>query len=50
MSPKGGIRPHNLFSVQSKRSEVLFVDYNAEYLTPNCRAGTMVPEGINFQS
>ena len=26
MSPKGGIRPHNRFSVQSKRSEVLFVD------------------------
>ena len=25
MSPKGGIRPHNRFSVQSKRSEVLFV-------------------------
>ena len=26
MSPKGGIRPHNRFSVKSKRSEVLFVD------------------------
>jgi len=26
MSPKGGIKPHNRFSVQSKRSEVLFVD------------------------
>ena len=24
MSPKGGIRPHNRFTVQSKRSEVLF--------------------------
>ena len=35
MSPKGGIRPHNRFSVQSKRSEVLFVDYIAEHLTPN---------------
>ncbi len=34
MSPKGGIRPHNRFSVQSKRSEVLFVDYMAEHLTP----------------
>ena len=27
MSPKGGIKPHNRFSVQSKRSEVLFVSY-----------------------
>lgn len=27
MSPKGGIKPHNRFGVQSKRSEVLFVDY-----------------------
>ena len=35
MSPKGGIRPHNRFSVQSKRSEVLFVDYMAEHLSPN---------------
>ena len=34
MSPKGGIKPHNRFSVQSKRSEVLFVDYMAEHLTP----------------
>ena len=32
MSPKGGIRPHNRFSIQSKRSEVLFVDYMAEHL------------------
>ena len=50
MSPKGGIRPHNRFSVQSKRSEVLFVDYMAEHLTPNGRAGIIVPEGIIFQS
>ena len=50
MSPKGGIRPHNGFSVQSKRSEVLFVDYMAEHLTPNGRAGIIVPEGIIFQS
>ncbi len=50
MSPKGGIRPHNRFSVQSKRSEVLFVDYIAEHLTPNGRAGIIVPEGIIFQS
>ncbi len=50
MSPKGGIKPHNRFSVQSKRSEVLFVDYMAEHLTPSGRAGIIVPEGIVFQS
>ena len=50
MSPKGGIRPHNRFSVQSKRSEVLFVDYMAEHLTPAGRAGIIVPEGVIFQS
>lgn len=50
MSPKGGIRPHNRFSVTSKRSEVLFVDYIAEHLTPLGRAGVIVPEGIIFQS
>ncbi|HEX5010776.1 MAG TPA: N-6 DNA methylase [Planctomycetota bacterium] len=50
MSPKGGIKPHNRFSVQSKRSEVLFVDYMAEHLTPGGRAGIIVPEGIIFQN
>ena len=50
MSPKGGIKPHKRFSVQSKRSEVLFVDYIAEHLTPGGRAGIIVPEGIIFQS
>jgi type I restriction enzyme M protein len=50
MSPKGGIKPHNRFSVQSKRSEVLFVDYMAEHLTPEGRAGIIVPEGVVFQS
>jgi type I restriction enzyme M protein len=50
MSPKGGIKPHNRFSVPSKRSEVLFVDYMAEHLTPGGRAGIIVPEGIIFQS
>ena len=50
MSPKGGIKPHNRFSVQSKRSEVLFVYYMAEHLTPGGRAGIIVPEGIIFQS
>ncbi len=50
MSPKGGIKPHNRFSIQAKRSEVLFVDYMAEHLTPTGRAGIIVPEGIIFQS
>ena len=50
MSPKGGIRPHNQFSVKSKRSEVLFVDYMAEHLNAGGRAGIIVPEGIIFQS
>ena len=50
MSPKGGIRPHDRFSVQSKRSEVLFVDYMAEHLTARGRAAIIVPEGIIFQS
>ncbi|GHU75814.1 hypothetical protein FACS189461_2620 [Spirochaetia bacterium] len=50
MSPKGGIIPHKRFSVQSKRSEVLFVDYIAEHLTPTGRAAVIVPEGIIFQS
>ena len=50
MSPKGGIKPHRRFSIQAKRSEVLFVDYIAEHLTPSGRAGIIVPEGIIFQS
>ena len=50
MSPKGGIKPHRRFSIQAKRSEVLFVDYIAEHLNPNGRAGIIVPEGIIFQS
>lgn len=50
MSPKGGIKPHNKFALQSNRSEVLFVDYIANHLKPNGRAGIIVPEGIIFQS
>jgi len=50
MSPKGGIKPHRRFSIQAKRSEVLFVDYMAEHLTPAGRTGVIVPEGIIFQS
>lgn len=50
MSPKGGIRPHKKFTIASKRSEVLFVDYIAEHLNPNGRAGIIVPEGVIFQN
>ncbi len=50
MSPKGGIKPHNKFSIQSSRSEVLFVDYIMNHLKPRGRAGIIVPEGIIFQS
>jgi type I restriction enzyme M protein len=50
MSPKGGIRPHKKFTIASKRSEVLFVDYIVEHLNPKGRAGIIVPEGIIFQN
>lgn len=51
MTPKGGIEPHDLFSVTSNRAEVLFVDYLSEHLKSNSgRAGIIVPEGIIFQN
>lgn len=50
MTPKGGIRPHKHFQIQANRAEVLFVDYIAEHLKVNGRAGIIVPEGIIFQS
>ena len=50
MSPKGGSTPHSKFSIQSSRSEVLFVDYIMNHLRPKGRAGIIVPEGIIFQS
>ena len=50
MTPKGGIRPHGRFSIRVNRSEVLFVDYISEHLSPQGRAGIIVPEGIIFQS
>lgn len=50
MTPKGGIRPHRKFSLESNRSEVLFVDYIAEHLMVGGRAAVIVPEGIIFQS
>ncbi|MDD5040209.1 MAG: N-6 DNA methylase [Patescibacteria group bacterium] len=50
MTPRGGIKPHNRFPIQAKKSEVLFVDYITEHLSPNGKAGIIVPEGIIFQS
>ena len=50
MSPKGGVSTHSKFSIQSSRSEVLFVDYIMSHLRPQGRAGIIVPEGIIFQS
>lgn len=51
MTPKGGIRPHELFSaINANRSEVLFTYYIAKHLRRNGRAGIIVPEGVVFQS
>src|SRR3989344_2510687 len=50
MTPKGGIRPHKRFSIQANRSEVLFVDYIADHLNLNGKAGVIVPEGIIFNN
>lgn len=51
MTPRGGIRPHELFSaINANRSEVLFTYYIAKHLKSNGRAGIIVPEGIVFQS
>lgn len=50
MSPKGGIKPHTKFTVESTRSEVLFVDYIMNHLRPKGRAAIIVPEGVIFQS
>lgn len=50
MTPKGGIRPHKRFSIQANRAEVLFVDYIADHLNINGKAGVVVPEGIIFNN
>ncbi|MDR2431692.1 MAG: N-6 DNA methylase [Candidatus Margulisbacteria bacterium] len=50
MTPKGGIKPHQRFSVQARRSEVLFVDYILEHLSLRGRAGIIVPEGVVFKT
>lgn len=49
MTPKGGIKPHQRFTIQSKRSEVIFVDFIVQHLKPSGRAAIIVPEGIVFK-
>lgn len=46
MTPKGGITPHNKFSISSRKAEALFVDYILSHLKPNGRAAVIVPDGI----
>lgn len=50
MTPKGGIKPHKKFTLQSKRAELLFLDFIVEHLSPTGKAGVVVPEGIVFVS
>jgi len=48
-SPRGGIQPHNRFSIKSIKAELLFVDYIHQHLKPNGRAGIIVPDGVIMQ-
>ncbi len=50
MSPQGGVMPHKQFRIRAKKTEILFSDYIIEHLTPNGKAGWIVPEGIIFQN
>ncbi len=50
MTPKGGINPHQRFSIQSSKAEILFVDYIVDHLNIKGRAGVIVPEGIIFDT
>jgi type I restriction enzyme M protein len=49
MSPKGGIKPNQKFSLKSGKSEVLFVEYIMNHLKPHGRSAIVVPEGIVIQ-
>ena len=51
-TPKGGITPHNKFSLNSKKAEVLFSEYILEHVNRSGRGAFIVPEGIvsNIQS
>ena len=50
MTPKGGIQPHKRFSINSNRSEVLFIDYIIDHLKPTGRAAVVVYEPVLFQA
>lgn len=45
-TPKGGITPHNKFSIASKKAEVLFSEYIMEHMTRSGKGAFVVPEGI----
>ena len=49
MTPRGGIEPHDKFRIRANRTEILFADYILEHLTPNGKAGFIIPEGLIFQ-
>ncbi|MFA7421414.1 MAG: restriction endonuclease subunit S [Melioribacteraceae bacterium] len=50
MTPKGGVKAHDQFRIRANKTEILFSDYIIEHLTPNGKAGWIVPEGIIFQN
>ena len=45
-TPKGGITPHNKFSISSKKAEVLFSEYIMSHISRSGRGAFIVPEGI----
>lgn len=45
-TPKGGITPHNKFSITSKKAELLFSEYIMMHMTRSGKGAFIVPEGI----
>lgn len=45
-TPRGGITPHNKFSIKSKKAEILFSEYIMEHMTRSGKGAFIVPEGI----
>ena len=45
-TPKGGITPHNKFSISSKKAEVLFSEYIMSHISRSGKGAFIVPEGI----
>lgn len=50
MTPRGGIKVHDGYTINSTKAEVLFTSYIAQHLKLGWRAGIIVPEGIIFQA